>query len=270
MRFRSQLAFTVAAAATLGCSGERVAGPSDEASRAAAELERAAADLGLGADPSAALTLQSVATALRGGVRPSQVEISVDGGLPEKWYAFAHEIRFEPRSGAVPADLFTEATFRVLLAWRATDAGPRLIHLAAVGDEGPIGAFFPTDLPTVVGPGFELLSNLMYSEGRNLFWDAVRGRQTSSMTPGQTPCPTPRRPAGAPPAPRCVLAGFTFGFSDVEAEPFSFPFGPGGPRPSVATGTRRLSMAPQQVDGTLVTIDFQTIGFQPLAAAPRP
>jgi len=255
MRFRTRVAFTLAGATLLGCGGDRVAGPSDEATRAAAALERAVDEMGLEADPSV-VTYHTVAAALRGGVPVSRVEIRVDGDVQE-WYAFAHEFRFEPATSSEPADLFADATFRSLIAWRPTDAGVHLIHLLASGRE--VGGPWPTEV--VDGVGIEFPSTLMYSEGRNLFWDAVRGTQESDISEERgTPCPTPRRPAGPPAGATCVLATFAFGFSDVEAEPASFLFGPNGPIPSAATGTRRLSMEPQAVGGMLMTIDFRMLG----------
>jgi len=273
MRFHQRAAFTLATTlagtALLGCGGDRTVGPPEEAARAAAALERAATEGGLGADPTAALTYQSVAAALRGGAPVREVEISVDGADPEKWYAFGHEIRFEPATSSGPADLFGGSALRALLAWRPTNAGVHVVHLVANGNEGAIGEFLPTQ--PFDGREIELPSILMYSEGRNLLWEAARGTQTSGiLDESSTPCPAPRRPAGAPAGPTCVMASFTFGFSGVEAEPASFLFGPNGPVPSSATGPRRLSMAPQPVDGMVMTIDFRMLDLPTLAPAPLP
>lgn len=266
MRFQTRVAFTLAAVAALGCGSDRVTGPSDEAARAAAALDRAAAEMGLDTDPGTALAYQSVAAALRGGAAPGQVQISVDGADPERWYAFAHEIRFEPAGLAGPADLFGESVHRALIAWRQTEGGAvRVVHLFAPSGQGPVGF---GDLPAVVGPEWEFPSTLIYSEGRGLFWEGVRGTQTSALVrTSETPCPTPRRPAGAPAGPTCVLATFSFGFSDVEAEPAVLFRGPGSTT-SAATGTRRLSMAPQEVNGMVLTIDFRTLALPTLAPAP--
>ena len=68
-----------------------------------------------------------------------------------------------------------------------------------------------------------------------------------------------RPPPGGVGGPTCVLATYAFGFSDVEAEPGTFLFGPNGPVASAATGTRRLSMDPQTVEGMLMTIEFRTL-----------
>jgi len=258
MRFRERAAFTISVAAFLGCGGDRATGPSDSATRAAAALERAAAEVGLGADPTAALTYQSVATALRGGVPVSEVEISVDGGPAQRWYAFGHEIRFEPATGGGPADLFGESSFRTLLAWRETESRVHVIHLVAAGAEGPVGQFAPTE--PFDGTEIELPSSLMYSEGRDLFWEAARGTQTNALvSESATTCPGRRRPAGAPAGPTCVLASFSFGFSGVDVEPSGFLFGPNGPLPSAATGTHQLSMGAQPVGGLVMTIDFRTL-----------
>ena len=258
MRFQTGLAFTLAAATLIGCGSDRVAGPTDEANRAAAALERAAGEAGIGVDPSSALTYLTVAAALRAGAPLREVEISVDGAPPEKWYAFGHESRFDPPTGASPVDLFGESSLRALLAWRTAGSQVHVVHLLSSGNQGPIGPLFP--IPELDGTQLGLASSLIYSEGRNLFWEAARGTQTSAIvSESQTPCPS-RRPAAAPAGPSCVLASFSFGFSGVEVEPASLLFGPGGPGPSAAAGTRRLSMAPQQVDGMVMTIDFRTLG----------
>jgi hypothetical protein len=269
MRFRTHVPLVLATATLLGCGSDRVAGPSDEATRAAAALERAAAEAGIGVDPTAALTYRTVAAALRGGAPVSEVEISVDGGLPQPWHAFGHEIRFEPATGGGPADLFGESSFRALLAWRVVESEVHVIYLLANGNEGAIGDVFPAT--PLDGTEIELPSTLIYSEGRNLFWVGARGTQTNALVnESRTPCPAPRRPAGAPPAPTCVIASFNFGFSGAEAEPPGFLFGPNGPAPSQATGTRRLSMAAQQVGGTVMTIDFRTLDLPALAPDSRP
>ena len=267
MRFRKHLTLSLVAVA-VGCGGDRSTGPNDDAARAASDLERAAAELGLGADPSAALTYQSIAAAVRAGAPLQRVQITLDG-KSETWYAFGHEIRFDPASASTPADLPIAAGLRALLAWRATEGGPvQVIHLSASGDDGPIGQFAPVngDGGSIVFP-----STLLLSEGRNLFWEATSGHQWSSVTPGTTPCPGARRPGGAaPPAPKCVLATFRFRIADVEAEPFTFPFGPLGSRPSAATGKRRLAMAEQTIDGMQMTIDLRVIGLPPLGVRTVP
>ncbi len=266
MRLRDHLAFPLVAA-ILGCGGDRTTAPSDDAARAASDLERAAAELGLGADPSASLTYQSIAAAVRGGAPLQQVQIALDGKT-ESWYAFGHEIRFDPASASTPVDLPIAGGLRALLAWRATAGGSvQVIHLSASADDGPIGQFAPMDL----GDGSLVFpSTLLFSEGRNLFWEATSGHQWSSITPGTTPCPGARRPGGAAPPPRCVLATFKFRIADVEAEPFSFPFGPLGSRPSAATGKRRLSMAEQTIDGMQMTIDLRVIGLPPFGVRTVP
>jgi hypothetical protein len=259
MQLRTHLAFALATT-VLGCGGDRPTAPPDNADRAAAELERAAAELGLGADPSAALTYHSVAAAIRSGAPVDVVKITVDGSLQE-WYAFGHEIQFEPTTAGMPADFPIAFGLRALLAWRAPQSGPvQLLHLTASGDEGPIGEFAPID---PVDGTLTFPSTLMYSEGRNLFWEATQGYQWSSAAPTSTPCPAPRRPVAGAAAPKCVLATFKFRFADVEAEPFSFPFAPPGSGPSAATGKRMLSMGEHTIDGMRITIDLRTIGDLP-------
>lgn len=256
MRFSQHVALTLAAVVLTGCGGDRITPPADEAARAAAALERAAAETGLDGDPTT-ITYRSVAAALRAGAPFARVEISVDGD-PQPWYAFANEIRFLPTAGSEPTDLFGDSEFRSLIAWRATDTRVQVIQLITNGRSGNVGGPWPGE--TADGVGVDFPSVLIYSEGRNLLWDAVRGTQTNAIVEtSSTPCPTPRRPAGVVGGPTCVLATFSFSFSDVEAEPASFVFGPNGPVPSAATGTRRLSMAPQRVEGTATTIDFPTI-----------
>jgi hypothetical protein len=266
MQLRRHLTFALATA-VLACGGDRPTAPLVEAERAASELERAAAELGLGADPSAALTYQSVAAAIRGGAPVAVVKITADGRL-EEWFAFGHEIQFEPTTAATPADLPIEFGLRALLAWRAPQGGPvQVLHLTTSGNEGPIGQFAPID---PVDGTLTFPSTLMYSEGRNLFWEATRGYQWSSARATSTPCPGPRRTVAGAAAPKCVLATFKFRFADVEAEPFSFPFAPPGSVPSAATGKRALSMGEHTIDGMRVTIDLRTIGDLPGRVGPTP
>jgi hypothetical protein len=262
MQLRRYLAVSLAAA-LVGCGGDRTTAPADDAARAASELERAAAELGAGADPSAALTYQSIATAVRGGAPVHRVEISVDGKA-ETFYAFGHEIIFDPASASTPIDLPIRSALRAFLAWRATEGGRvQVIHLAASDDAGPIGEFAPIDPDdgTLAFP-----SSLLYSEGRNLLWEGTSGYQWSSAVAGTTPCPGPRRPANAPAPPKCVLATFKFRFADVEAEPFSLPFAPFGSPPSAATGKRTLSMAEHTIPGMQITLDVRIIGVPPSVA----
>ena len=252
MRLRQHLSIAICAAAAVGCGADRVTAP-DESARAAAELELAAAQAGVAAGPTGALTFQSAAAALRAGARVSGVDIQV-GGVSEKWNAFAHEMELVFPEGGMAGDPPPPLRMRALLAWRATPSGMRVIHLVAEEDAGAVGDPLVDDSPELHFPAF-----LMYSEGRNLLWAAVRGNQTSSVTRGTTPCPAPRAPA-ATVQQQCVEASFTFGLSDVEARPFAIPaFGPAAPPPNLATGSRSLSMPPQTVRGVSVKLVLQRV-----------
>jgi hypothetical protein len=263
MRVRLPLIAGALAIAPLACGGDRATGPSE--SDPAAELERAAAELGLAADPSTALAYQTVAAALRGGARPKGVTITVDG-TASQWDAFGHEIVFNPPAGEMLPDPPDLPTLRSLLAWQSRDGRFRVIHLVADGET--IGRFFPLEPVDPGTPRFP--SSLIYSEGRNRLWVGVRGTQNSEAEVSQTPCPARRQPAGPLPAPSCRLATFRFQLSDVEVEHFAFPVTPIAPPLSGGTEKRRLSMAWQQVDGIQLTLDLPVLIPPPLVGQPLP
>ncbi|MFN2566514.1 MAG: hypothetical protein ABR499_16070 [Gemmatimonadaceae bacterium] len=265
MRFRRHLSIAVCAAA-VGCGVDRPTAP-DESARAAAELERAAAEMGFATGPAGALTFQSTAAALRGGARATTVDITIDGRT-EKWNAFGHEIQLESL-GTEVSDVEPPPPMRSLLAWRSTSSGVRVIHLLAATAAADLGDPL-TGEPDDQATTLVLPSGLTYAEGRNLVWVSVRGRQTSSVRRSSAACPAPPRPAGAPPAPPCVEASFTFGFSDVEAEPLVLPFGPTQVSQNLATGIRTLSMAPQTVGGVSVKLGIRVIGVPPIAGPAIP
>ena len=248
MTLRSCLAAVCAAVLALGCSTDRSTAPTQtDAARAADEIEREASQLAVLAGPEAALTYHSAAAALRQGARVSTVKITV-GTETADWYAFGHELVFTEPPGVTP--VIEPLPMRALLAWRAGPAGTlQMIHLLAMGETGPIGRLAPIDVssePPQIFPSF-----LMYAESRDAFWQGVSGSQTSKRTSTGASCPAPpTRPVAAAPAPTCVEATFTFGFSGVEAQPFVVRR---GASPSAA-GTRTLSMAEQSVTGVQVTI----------------
>jgi hypothetical protein len=268
MLVRSRLILSLTAAATLGCAGDRATGPNQEdTEKAAAEFERVAAELGVAAGPTAVLTYSSAAAALRAGGPVTQVDISV-GGVTEKWNAFGHEIQFELPPGSATLNLTAPPPLRALLAWRPSASGLRVIHLLSGDESGPIGRIF------LATPGEELMSTvpsfLMYAEGRDVLWQAVSGEQTSRLVSTGAACASPPvRGPTAPPPPSCVEASFTFGFSNVQAQPFALRFGPMAP-PNLASGTRTLSMSSQAVAGVKLKVSLVAFAVPPIASQAVP
>jgi hypothetical protein len=272
MHVRSRLILSLTALAALACSGDRATGPSQaEAEMAAAEFERVGAELGASAGPSAALTYNSAAAALRGGARVSLVEVTV-GGVTESWNAFGHEIQFELPPGFAAENLAPPPPLRAFLAWRPSSSGLRVIHLLSAEESGPIGRIFPATLdPATLDDGTPMArSFLMYAENREVLWQAVSGEQTSRLLSTGAACPVPaaRAPMLTVP-PSCVEAAFTFGFSNVEAHPFAFRF-VSGAAPMPASGTRTLSMAPQPVAGVKLKVTLVALTLPPIASRALP
>jgi hypothetical protein len=264
MRVRSRpvILLGLLAALAAACGGDRTTGPGqDDAAQAAAEFERAAAELGFIGGP-AALTYSSAASALRGGARIAQVDIIVDG-VTEKWNALGHEIEFELPAGSELEHLPPPRPLRALLAWRPSPAGMRIIHLLGEDESGAVGRLFPDE-----GAEDVLLvwpSHLLYADGRNSLWQAVSGEQTSRLVATGAACPAPPPRAASPLPPRtCVEASFHFGFSNVRAQPFVLQLGP-GPPPTPATGSRALSMAEQSVAGVKIKVTLIAFELPPLA-----
>jgi hypothetical protein len=154
------------------------------------------------------------------------VKITV-GAETADWYAFGHELVFAEPPG-VTSVIEPLPPMRALLAWRAGPAGAlQMIHLLAMGETGPIGRLAPIDLSSAPPPTF---------------------------------------PAAAGPAPTCVAARFTFGFSGVEAQPFALRLG----STQANGGTRTLAMVEQSVRGVQVTVPVAPAPFTNVAGLVAP
>ena len=236
------------AVAVAACGADRATAP-DDAARAAAELDVAASHVGLAAGPAGALAVQSAASALRGGIRPTQVDITV-AGVTEHWNALGHEIHVLFPGGALAG--FEPPPVRALVAWRPSSTGMRVLYLLATAEDGALGPLLP--VPAAGETDLAFPSVLLYSEGPNLLWQASAGEQTSKLTATGGPCSTRSvRPVAALAAPTCVEATFVFSLSGAAAEPFALRFAPGAPA-NAATGTRTLAMLPQTVTGVQLKV----------------
>jgi hypothetical protein len=263
------VAVTLGTAFSAGCGADRATAPDDANARAAEEFERAAAEIGFAVGPTAAITYQSAASALRGGARISQVEITVHGRT-ETWNAIGHEIRLWTSAGS-PAYPFDAPPLRSFIAWQPMGSAMRVLHLLAASDGDQIRSLNPIgsiDDDGVLAPA----SYLMYAEGRNAIWEGVSGGQKSAVDATSTPCPQPARPAGAPAPPTCVEATFTFELTNVEARPYVPPPFVLTPIPfqNTASGTRTISMASQTIKGVQVTLTLSPVPFAPITGPPRP
>lgn len=156
-------------------------------------LGRARADLG---DPGGAFAARGAALALRLGVRPSHVSITVDG-VTEEYLALEteHAFGFTGADAPLPPP---PLVLRMMVAWRGL-LPDRFVTVMVPGDTGTFGEFVLTSIHensvSFLGPTFGLL----FDRG-GPSWRAVAGgaRMTRESLGGE--CEVPRRPTSFVPA----------------------------------------------------------------------
>jgi hypothetical protein len=156
------------------------------------ELARARTDQGDGAG---ALAARGAAHALRLGIRPAQVNISVDG-VTEQYLAFETEYAYGEDDGAGPLPPIPIAA-RTMIAWRGGQPDRFLVvHVA-----GDTGTFAPPCLACLTAEsnvvGWLLAFGMLSERGRAPLVAVAGGVRTTRQSLGSE-CQVPKRPAFIP------------------------------------------------------------------------
>lgn len=192
MSVRRLAAFAIGAL-LLGCSDDPT-GPATLDLRLAAltfdVLERSRTETGDGLGATAA---QHAAMALRAGVRPTRVSITVDGTTDEYWaleveHAFGDDLTLSPV-------LTVPIVLRQMVAWRG-DEPRRVISISVVSDTGTFTRFQALDLvlPGNTVPLFPSSFGVLFERGSWPFLAESGGaRATRGALGAECPLPAPRR-----------------------------------------------------------------------------
>ena len=241
-----RLAAFALGALLLGC-GDDPTGPATLDLRLAAltfdALGRARTETGDGLGATAA---QHAALALRAGVRPTRVSITVDGTTDEYWaleveHAFGDDLTLSPV-------LTLAIVLRQMVAWRGDDPR-RVISISVVSDTGTFTRFQALDLvvPGNTVPLFPFSSGVLFERGDWPFLAEGGGARATRPTLGaECPLPTQRRPMPSSIAPifspiACHRATFLTRFTMVVRH--------APPDGAAVLATRTVSMGDHTIEG---------------------
>jgi hypothetical protein len=156
--------------------------------------ELALARTGAGDGPGAAAA-RGAAHALRLGVRPARVNITVDGST-EQYFAFETEYAYGEDDGASPLPPIPIAV-RTMIAWRGVQPDRFLVVQVA----GDTGTFAPPCIACLTAErnevGWLIAFGIVFERGRNPIVAVDGGVRTTRQSLGSE-CQLPRRPAFVP------------------------------------------------------------------------
>lgn len=237
----------VALGALLLACGDDPTGPAPLDLRLAAltfdALQRSRTETGDGLGATAA---QHAALALRAGVRPTMVSITVDGSTDAYWaleveHAFGDDLTLSPV-------LTLPIVLRQMVAWRGDDPR-RVVSISVASDTGTFTRIQALD---VVAPGntvplFPFASGVLFERGDRPFLAESGGARATRGTLGaECPLPAQRRPMVSSIAPifspiACHRATFLTRFTMVARR---------APPDGAATlATRTVSMGDHTIEG---------------------
>lgn len=199
-------------------------------------------------DGSGATAARHAALALRAGIRPTRVSITVDG-VAEDYLALEIEHAFGdvPDLHSIsPAPLF----IRTMVAWR--DGTPdRFLAIYVLGDTGTFRPFFTLVGASESRPVFESIATgaVLFERGGPPFFGITGGARTTRQSIG-IECPTPPMSSLMPPfgATSCRRAAFLTRFTMTANETGQFTSG---------APSRVVQMGLQEVAG----VRFEYPGF---------
>lgn len=241
-----RLAAFALGALLLGC-GDDPTGPAPLDLRLAAltfdVLERSRTETGDGLGATAA---QHAAMALRAGVRPTRVSITVDGATDEYWaleveHAFGDDLTLSPV-------LTLPIVLRQMVAWRG-DEPRRVISISVASDTGTFSRFQLLDvvLPGNTVPLFPSSFGVLFERGTWPFLAESGGaRATRGSLGAECPLPAQRRMTATSLAPifspiSCHRATFSTRFTMVVRQaPLDGP---------ATVTTRTVSMGDHTIEG---------------------
>ncbi len=185
-RWLLYLGLGAALVALAGCDSAPAA-PEEDPADAGLELalEQMAAEANSAGDGDAAIAFNDGLSALRFGVRPSEIGVQIDGELV-RYQALLVGIAVRQHDGR-------ELMRRSLIAWTGEPRPTAILHASSFSDEAQFG--YPADLATRADP---------VGRARGTWLDLVRGHRfvaTSgpvAMVLGGTGEPCPAVPADAP------------------------------------------------------------------------
>lgn len=169
------------AAIVAGCSTDSAGPATDQDLELATTFDAMAGEANGRGDPDESAAFSGAAMAVRLGIRPTEIGVSV-GGESRRYLAFVHVIRHGQRDGNLPS-------LRTMVAYRARADSRRpaeVLFLATAGEDVVI------NLPSLAGfrPSAETFAVASWKDLVNgQFWVATSGKAGIKLESTGGPCP---------------------------------------------------------------------------------